>query len=302
MHFQWVDKLNKDKLMLCSMTGFARVEDVSDQGNVSWEIRSVNHRYLEVNFRLPEEVRRIEPQLRKLLQSKLARGKVDCTFRYQLADTQAAALELNEPLLESLIKQINHVNEKLPQTTPADAVNLLTWPGVVRTTETDMNSFHATCIELFKSATEQLVDMRGTEGERLKIMLQERCEEIQKIVKRVRTRYPQVLEAIKQKQQQRIDELNVDMDQQRFEQELVYASQKLDVAEELDRLDSHLTEMQTIFNRKDPIGRRLDFLMQEFNREANTLASKSADIETTQAAVELKVLIEQMREQVQNIE
>jgi len=288
--------------MLCSMTGFARVEDVSDQGNVSWEIRSVNHRYLEINFRLPEEVRRIEPQLRKFLQSKLARGKVDCAFRYQLGDTQAAALELNEPLLESLIKQINHVNAKLPQATPAEAVDLLAWPGVVRTTETDMNSFHTTCLELFKSATEQLIDMRSTEGERLKNMLQERCEEITSIVKKVRIRYPQVLEAIKQKQQQRIDELNVDMDQQRFEQELVYASQKLDVAEELDRLDSHLVEMQTIFDRKDPIGRRLDFLMQEFNREANTLASKSADIETTQAAVDLKVLIEQMREQVQNIE
>lgn len=288
--------------MLCSMTGFARVEDVCDQGNVSWELRSVNHRYLEISFRLPEEVRRIEPQLRKILQSKLARGKVDCTFRYQFADAQTADLELNEPLLESLIKQINHVNEKLPQATAAEAVDLLAWPGVVRTAETDMNSFHTTCLELFNTATQQLVEMRGTEGERLKALLQERCEEIGSIVKRVRIRYPQVLEAIKQKQQQRIDELNVDMDQQRFEQELVYTSQKLDVAEELDRLGSHLAEMQAIFDRKDPTGRRLDFLMQEFNREANTLASKSADIETTQAAVDLKVLIEQMREQVQNIE
>lgn len=288
--------------MLCSMTGFARVEDVCDQGNVSWEIRSVNHRYLEVNFRLPEEVRRIEPQLRQLLQAKIARGKVDCTFRYQLAETQTAALELNHPLLESLLQQVEHVHDKLPENPPVKAVDLLTWPGVLRAAETDMNSFHATSIDLFKSAIEQLVDMRGMEGERLKNMLQERCKEIQNIVERVRIRYPKVLEAIKQKQQQRIDELNVDIDQQRFEQELVYASQKLDVAEELDRLDSHLTEMQTIFDRKEPIGRRLDFLMQEFNREANTLASKSADIETTQAAVDLKVLIEQMREQVQNIE
>lgn len=284
------------------MTGFARVEDVCDQGNVSWELRSVNHRYLEINFRLPEEVRSVEPQLRKILQSKLSRGKVDCTFRYQLADAKTASLELNESLLDSLIKQINHVNEKLPQATPAEAVDLLAWPGVVRTAETDMNSFHATCLELFKIATQQLVEMRGTEGGRLKILLQERCEDIGSITGRVRMRYPQVLEAIKQKQQQRIDELNVDIDQQRFEQELVYAAQKLDVSEELDRLDSHLTEMNTIFDRKDPIGRRLDFLMQEFNREANTLASKSADIETTQAAVDLKVLIEQMREQVQNIE
>lgn len=292
--------------MLSSMTGFARVEDVCEQGefagNISWELRSVNHRYLEISFRLPEEVRRIEPQLRKILQSKLARGKVDCSFRYQLADAQSAALELNEPLLESLIKQINHVNEKLPQTTPAEAVDLLSWPGVVRSPETDMNSFHAGCLELFKTATQQLVEMRGTEGVRLKDMLQERCDEIVAIVKQVRKRYPQVIDAIRQKQKQRIEELNIDIDQQRFEQELVYTSQKLDVAEELDRLDSHLEEMKTIFDRKEPIGRRLDFLMQEFNREANTLASKSADIETTQASVDLKVLIEQMREQVQNIE
>lgn len=288
--------------MICSMTGFARMEDVCEQGNVSWELRSVNHRYLEINLRLPDEVRRIEPQLRKFLQSKLARGKVDCTFRYQLADDQTASLELNQPLLTSLLNQVKLVNDQLPNSAPSKAVDLLSWPGVVRTAETDMNSFHATCLELFKTATHQLVEMRSTEGERLKNMLQERCAEIETIVKQVRIRYPQVLESIKQKQQQRIDDLNVEMDQQRFEQELAYASQKLDVAEELDRLDSHLTEMQTIFDRKDPIGRRLDFLMQEFNREANTLASKSADIETTQAAVDLKVLIEQMREQVQNIE
>lgn len=288
--------------MLSSMTGFARVEDVCDQGNISWELRSVNHRYLEINFRLPEEVRRIEPQLRQYLQKKIARGKVDCTFRYQLAEAQTAALELNHPLLESLLKQVEYVHDKLPENPPVKAVELLAWPGVVRTAETDMNSFLATCIELFKTATQQMIDMRATEGERLKKMLQERCEEIETIVKKVRERYPLVLEAIKLKQQQRIDELNVEIDQQRFEQELVYASQKLDVAEELDRLDSHLSEMKSIFDRKEPIGRRLDFLMQEFNREANTLASKSADVETTQAAVDLKVLIEQMREQVQNIE
>ncbi len=284
------------------MTGFARVEDSCEQGNLSWELRSVNHRYLEMNFRLPEEVRRLEPQLRQFLQKNLARGKVDCVFRYQLAETQTAALEINQPLLDSLLSQVNHVNEKLPQATPAEAMDLLAWPGVVRTTETDMQSFHENCFDLFKQATKQLADMRGTEGERLKVMLQERCQQIENIVKQVRKRYPQVLDAIKQKQKQRLEELNIEYDQQRFEQELVYTAQKLDVAEELDRLDSHLSEMQSIFDRKDPIGRRLDFLMQEFNREANTLASKSADTETTQAAVDLKVLIEQMREQVQNIE
>ena len=288
--------------MLCSMTGFARMEDVCDQGNISWELRSVNHRYLEINFRLPEEVRRLEPKLRQYLQKHLARGKVDCTFRYQLSESQAAALELNESLLESLLKQVHHVNEKLPQATPAKAIDLLAWPGVVSTAETDMQNFDAKCLELFNSATQQLLEMRRTEGERLKTMLQERCEQISNIVIQVRKRYPKVLEELKQKQQQRIDELKIEFDQQRFEQELVYVSQKLDIAEELDRLESHLAEMKTVFERKDPIGRRLDFLMQEFNREANTLASKSADIETTQAAVDLKVLIEQMREQVQNIE
>ncbi len=288
--------------MLCSMTGFARMEDVCDQGNISWELRSVNHRYLEINFRLPEEVRRLEPQLRQYLQKHLARGKVDCTFRYQLSESQAAALELNESLLESLLKQVHYVNEKLPQATPAKAIDLLAWPGVVSTAETDMQNFDAKCLELFNSATQQLLEMRRTEGARLKTMLQERCEQISSIVIQVRKRYPKVLEELKQKQQQRIDELKIEFDQQRFEQELVYVSQKLDIAEELDRLESHLAEMQSVFERKDPIGRRLDFLMQEFNREANTLASKSADIETTQAAVDLKVLIEQMREQVQNIE
>ena len=288
--------------MFCSMTGFARVEDTSDLGNISWELRSVNHRYLEITFRLPEEVRRIETQLRQFLQTKLARGKVDCVFRYQLSEVQSAALNLNEPLLESLIKQVTHVNSKLPEYAPVKAIDLLSWPCVVQSVETDVQSFHASCLDLFKDATQQLMDMRSTEGQRLQTMLQERCQEVETIVKKVRSRHPQVLTAQKEKLQQRLDELTSDLDQNRLEQELVYMAQKLDIAEELDRLDSHLYEMKNIFGRSEPIGRRLDFLMQEFNREANTIASKSADIETTQAAVNLKVLIEQMREQVQNIE
>ncbi len=284
------------------MTGFARVEDANDVGNMSWELRSVNHRYLEITFRLPEEVRRIETKLRQYLQGKLARGKVDCVFRYQLAEVQSAALELNEPLLETLIKQITHVNSKLPEHAAVKATDLLAWPGVVQAAETDMQSFHASCIALFERAAQQLIETRSTEGKRLEVMLQERCKEIENIVTTIRDRYPQVLKSIKDKLQQRIDEITTDLDQNRLEQELVYLAQKLDIMEELDRLDSHLHEMQSVFVRRDAIGRRLDFLMQEFNREANTIASKSADIETTQAAVDLKVLIEQMREQVQNIE
>ena len=284
------------------MTGFARAEEMSEMGNLIWELRSVNHRYLEVNFRLPEEVRRLEPQLRKNVQSKLSRGKVDCVFRYQLAETASAALELNEPLLESLIHQINYVNDKLREQAPAKAIDLLAWPGLVQTAQANMEQFHTTCFALFKNALEQLVDMRTTEGQRIEEVIQDKCKEISVIVKKIRLQHPNVLLAIKEKLQQRIEELKVEIDQNRLEQELVYLAQKLDVAEELDRLDSHLSEMDSIFDRKDPIGRRLDFLMQEFHREANTLASKSADIDTTQSAVDLKVLIEQMREQVQNIE
>ena len=288
--------------MLCSMTGFARVEDTCEQANLVWELRSVNHRYLEINFRLPEEVRKLETQFRKYLQTKLARGKVDCLFRYQLVDTQAAALELNEPLLESLIQQITLVNDKLPEHIPAKAIDILSWSDVIRTAQRDMGSFHTACFELFKNAADQIFDMRSTEGQRIEKMLQQKCLEIDTIVKKIQSRYPQVLAAIKEKLQQRIKELSVEVDHNRLEQELAYFAQKLDITEELDRLQSHLSETESIFERKEPIGRRLDFLMQEFHREANTLASKSADIETTQAAVDLKVLIEQMREQVQNVE
>ncbi len=284
------------------MTGFARVEESGELGNISWELRSVNHRYLEVNFRLPEEVRRLEPQLRKYLQAKLSRGKVDCTLRYKLSESESASLELNELLLASVLQQLDVVNEKITNPAAIKATDVMAWPGVVTTAEIDMQTFHATCINLFENATQQLVDMRSSEGQRLEEMLQERCSEIEVIVNKVRVRLPQVLQGIKDKLQQRIEELGAEVDQNRLEQELVFLAQKLDVAEELDRLESHIKEMASIFKRKDPVGRRLDFIMQEFHREANTLGSKSADVETTQASVDLKVLIEQMREQVQNIE
>ena len=174
------------------MTGFARVEDTSAMGNLSWELRSVNHRYLEVNFRLPEEVRRLEPQLRKSIQTKLSRGKVDCVFRYQLAETATAALELNEPLLDSLIRQINYVNDKLREQAPAKAIDLLAWPGLVQTAQADMEQFHTVCFDLFKNALDQLTDMRATEGQRIEKVIQEKCKEIGFIVKKIRSQHPNV--------------------------------------------------------------------------------------------------------------
>ena len=293
---------NDEGYMFNSMTGFARVEESNGQGNISWELRSVNHRYLEVNFRLPEEVRRLEPQLRKYLQSQLSRGKVDCTLRYKLTESETASLELNELLLTSVLQQIDVINEKISNPAAIQATDVMAWPGVVSTAEIDMQTFHANCMTLFKNAMQQLTDMRASEGQRLQEMLLDRCAEVEAIVNKVRLRLPQVLQGVKDKLLQRIEELGVEVDQNRLEQELVYLAQKMDVAEELDRLESHLKEMASIFERKDPVGRRLDFIMQEFHREANTLGSKSADFETTQASVDLKVLIEQMREQVQNIE
>lgn len=288
--------------MLCSMTGFARVEDTCEQGNLCWEVRSVNHRYLDISFRLPEEVRRLEARLRSHLQDRLARGKVDCVFRYRMAEVQAAALELNRPLLDSLVQQICRVNEKLPVSAPVTATDILAWPGMIQAVEGDRESFHAACFSLFEQAVGQLVDMRAAEGRRIEKILQGKCAEVRSIVRDVRTRHPQALASIREKLQQRIEELLEGVDQARFEQELVYLAQKMDIMEELDRLDSHLDEMASIFAGQEAVGRRLDFLMQEFHREANTLAAKSADAETTQAAVDLKVLIEQMREQVQNVE
>ena len=289
--------------MLYSMTGFARVEDACEQGALTWELRTVNHRYLEINFRLPEEVRALEMPLRTYLQSRLARGKVDATLRCQFADTDAAILELNKPLLQNLVQQIAWVNNTVRDFTPVNAMDVLAWPGVVRRgAQANLESLHASCFELFKTATDQLIEMRSTEGQRIEKMLQDRCLEVAVIVKKVRARHPQVLTAIKDKLQQRIEDLQAEVDQGRLEQEFVYLAQKLDIAEELDRLESHLSEMKHVFARKDATGRRLDFIMQEFHREANTMASKSADVETTQASVELKVCIEQMREQIQNIE
>ena len=288
--------------MLYSMTGFARVEDTGELGNLIWEVRSVNHRYLEIAFRLPEEFRRLEVSLRKHAQSRFTRGRIDCTFRYRVTDVQSAALELNKPLLDCLLVQIRKLNELLPDPAPVRASDVLAWPGVVQAAEKDMEAFHAACTRLFKKAVDQLADTRHAEGERIETVLQDKCAEVRSIVEAVRNRYPQALASVREKLLQRAGELLQELDQTRLEQELVFLAQKLDIMEELDRLESHLDEMTSIFASRDAAGRRLDFLMQEFHREANTLSSKSADMETTRAAVDLKVLIEQMREQVQNVE
>lgn len=288
--------------MLKSMTAFARVDENHSIGNFVWEIRSINHRYLEVGFRLPEELRSSEFDLRKQAQKLLSRGKVDCTFRLKTTANSDVNLSINEKLLDSLLEQTKILRTKVPEMAPANPVELLNWPGVTEQTQIDQAELTMTAKQLFDQAIKLLIDNRQMEGERMRELIAQRGAELKQLVGTVRERRPEVLSAIRTKLMTRIEDMKVEMDSNRFEQELVMIAQKLDVDEELDRLDSHLTELEDILASNKPVGRRLDFLMQELNREANTLSSKSADIVTTQAAVDMKVNIEQMREQVQNIE
>jgi uncharacterized protein (TIGR00255 family) len=288
--------------MLKSMTAFARVDENHPIGSFVWEVRSINHRYLEVGFRLPEELRASEFDLRKQVQNLLGRGKVDCTFRLKTTGASDVNLSINESLLDRLLEQTQILRNKVPDIAAPNAIELLNWPGVTEQTQIDQTELTKTAKQLFDQAIKLLIENRKMEGDRMREMIVQRGSQLKQLVGTVRERRPEVLSAIRAKLMLRIEEMKVDMDTNRFEQELVMIAQKLDVDEELDRLDSHLIELNDVLVSDKPVGRRLDFLMQELNREANTLSSKSADIVTTQAAVDMKVNIEQMREQVQNIE
>ena len=288
--------------MLKSMTAFARVEENQNIGTFVWELRSINHRYLELNFRLPEELRAIEFELRKIVQSRLSRGKVDCTLRLRPTIDSEVNLVVNQKLLDSLVQQARNLQERVADVGALNPVELLGWPGVTEQNQIDQAELNKVAKKLFDTALTELIANRQLEGERLRALIDQRAAQLADLVATVRQRRPEVLAAIRTKMMTRIEDLQIDVDQNRFEQELVMITQKLDVEEELDRLQSHLQELDTAVQSKQAVGRRLDFLMQELNREANTLSSKSADIVTTQAAVDMKVCIEQMREQVQNIE
>jgi uncharacterized protein (TIGR00255 family) len=290
--------------MIRSMTAFARSEEQTDGGALVWELRSVNHRYLEVSLRMPEEFRVLETRIRELLQKRLGRGKLECNLRFRASSTQGGESEIlvNEPRVLDLLKACELVEDWMVNPARVTALEILKWPGAILESETDMAPLHEAAMALLDKALDDLIASREAEGERIQAMLEQRCASIADIVQQVRKRRPEVMAALREKLLQRIADLDVEADPQRVEQELVMIAQKLDVDEELDRLDSHLVEVANVLKRKEPVGRRLDFLMQEFNRESNTLGSKSQDSETTKAAVDLKVMIEQMREQVQNIE
>ncbi len=284
------------------MTAFAREESRGDLGELVWELRSVNHRYLELGVRLPEELRALEPVVRERVARRLSRGKVDCNLRFRPRVGAVGDLQVNMRMVEQMLAAVEVVRARLPGSHAVAPMDVLRWPGVVEVPEQDLGPIQTAASELLDLAIADLVAARDREGERLAELLRQRCAAMREQVERARTRMPQVLEGLRDRLRARLAELATEVDPARLEQELVMLAQKLDVTEEMDRLATHLDEVERVLRQREPVGRRLDFLMQELNREANTLGSKSVDSETTAVSVELKVLIEQMREQVQNIE
>ena len=287
---------------LNSMTGFGRVEAQAPDGRLEIEIRSVNHRYLDLQFRLPEGFRAFEQELRQLVARTVKRGKVDATVSFTSQQDEKHAPKLNMARAEEVIAQVQAVAQQMENAAAVSPVDILRAPGVLEERQIDIDANLAATRDALQAAVDQLLVSRATEGNKVRAMLEERCSDIEAIVTAVQKRLPVILSEIRKRLDQRIEALQVQLDNDRMEQELAIIAQKLDVAEELDRLTAHVSEVRKTIDSDQPVGRRLDFLMQELNREANTLGSKSADTETTQAAVDLKVLIEQMREQVQNVE
>lgn len=287
--------------MVHSMTAFARAERAGPQGTLSWELRSVNHRYLEPHLRLPESFRDLEGAVREALRQGLSRGKVECTLRFT-EETTGKPLQVNQERASQLVAAAETVASLIKQPAALNPLEVLAWPGVLVADANDPQALNNDALALFTEALNELKAGRGREGADLARLLDERLVSIDTEVATLRTLVPQMLAAQRQKVLDRFIDMKAELDPQRLEQEMVLLAQKSDVAEELDRLATHVTEVRRVLKTGGQAGRRLDFLMQELNREANTLGSKAFDPRSTQAAVNLKVLIEQMREQVQNIE
>jgi uncharacterized protein (TIGR00255 family) len=284
------------------MTAFAREVASIEDGELTWELRSVNHRFLEPNVRLPEELRGLDPKVRERLSARLSRGKVDCTLRFAPLPGAGGALTINRRLMEQVLVAADEIAIRLGEPATPHVFELLQWPGLLQEPQRDMDAVASAAIELLDRALDSLVASREREGGQLRALLLERCDKLLERVADVRERMPEVLAGIRQRLRDRLAELQVELDPSRLEQEMALLTQRLDVDEEMDRLQVHVAEVRKALDSKAPVGRRLDFLMQELNREANTLSSKSSDAELTLAAVDMKVLIEQMREQVQNLE
>jgi uncharacterized protein (TIGR00255 family) len=283
--------------MAKSMTAFSRIED----GNFSWEIRSVNQRYLDVSFRMPENYRQLEIQLRNTIRKKLNRGKVDCSLRVT-DDQPGTSLAINQDFIKSLAETANEVDKLTGHSSQLHSLELMRWPGAITSDNPDVEGEQARVLSAFNAAIGSLIEMRQREGEELKKIVFTQLDVVAKIVREVREAAPVIAEQQRIRLTERLASLEVEIDQGRLEQEIVYMAQKSDIVEELDRLETHVQEVRNSLEENGPIGRRLDFLMQELNREANTLSSKATTANTSLQSVDLKVVIEQMREQIQNLE
>ena len=287
--------------MIYSMTAFAHLEVKKEWGNAVWEIRSVNQRFLETYFRLPEAFRHLEMGLRERLRNSLTRGKVECSLRVELAQASNNKIALNNDYAEQVITSLKTL-QGIAGEGEINLVDVLRYPGVVDAQSQDLDQIAQDLLAGFEQILTDFIAMRGREGANLQAIIQQRLDSIAEIAQSVQNQMPEVLQWQKDRLQQRFDELNLQLDPQRLEQEMVLTAQRVDVAEELDRLQLHVKETSSILKKGGAVGRKLDFMMQELNRESNTLASKSINADITNSAVELKVLIEQMREQIQNLE
>ena len=284
------------------MTAFVQHESQSEQSRLVWEIRSVNHRYLEISMRLPEELRSAEMSFRETIKASLSRGRIDAVLRYQSAESSANSPELNLDTINQLMAWSRTVQSTVPVAGELSIADILKWPGVLTPERIDEDQLSVAAKDALANALSALASQRQREGRQLAVVINAKLEAARDIVIGVQGRVPELEQYARQRLNERVSEFAEQLEPGRFEQELVLLLAKSDITEEIDRLKLHLAEVEKILNGSGPVGRRLDFLMQELNREANTLGSKSNHPETTTAAVDLKVLIEQMREQLQNIE
>ncbi|MBC3996942.1 YicC family protein [Morganella morganii] len=287
--------------MIRSMTAFARQEVKRPWGTAAWELRSVNQRYLETYIRLPEQLRSLEPVIRERLRQRLTRGKVECNLRFDLSSNAQSGLNMNEDLAKQLVAAANWV-KNYSHEGEINPLEILRWPGVMSAQEQDLDTISEELLAALDDTITAFIDAREREGAALKTLIEQRLDGVTEAVRKVRAQMPDILLWQRERLQSKLDDAQIQVDPNRLEQELILLAQRIDVAEELDRLDAHVKETHNILKKKEAVGRRLDFMMQEFNRESNTLASKSINADITSSAIELKVLIEQMREQIQNIE
>jgi uncharacterized protein (TIGR00255 family) len=288
--------------MIRSMTAFSHREETTENGVLVWELRSVNHRFSEVSLRLPEDLRSLEPKIRERIAGRVKRGKVDASLRFQPQAPEEQPLDLDLKLVAKLAHATRDIDGHLYNAAPINAMDVLRWPGVIQAREADFTLLEEATLALLGSALDELMETRGREGEKLKAVISDRCASMLAHVNEVQGRMPKIIQAQRERLAKRLEELKAELDAERLEQEMAILANKADVDEELERLKAHIEETQRVLETDEPVGRRLDFLTQEMNREANTLGSKSVDTVMTRASVELKVLIEQVREQVQNIE